>query len=257
MKKYLKKELIVDIILPNYNGASSIKRSINSVISQSFKNWKLFIIDDGSKDNSKKIINKFKNININKIYLNRNRGVSYCRNLGIKKSKSKYIAFIDSDDYWTKNKLREQIKFMEKFYYKFTYSDYTPFKVVNKKKIIKKKINSPVSFTYNKFINNTTIAMSTVVIHRSILGKIKFKNFTICEDYLFKCELLKKNKIANKINKITMFYQISKNSKQSNKLKNIYWIWYINKKYNKLSSYKNLKSVICIIFNSIKKYGFK
>ena len=54
-----------------------------------------------------------------------------------------------------------------------------------------------------------------------------------------------------------MFYQISKNSKQSNKLKNIYWIWYINKKYNKLSSYKNLKSVICIIFNSIKKYGFK
>ena len=112
MKKYRKK-LMVDIILPNYNNASSIKTSIKSVISQSFKNWKLFIIDDGSKDNSGKIISKFKNKKINKIYLKKNKGVSYCRNLGIKKSKSDYIAFIDSDDYWKKNKLEKQIKLME------------------------------------------------------------------------------------------------------------------------------------------------
>ena len=99
--------------------------------------------------------------------------------------------------------------------------------------------------------------MSTLIIHRSILGSIRFKNFEVCEDYLFKCELLKKNKIAIKLGLNTMFYKISKNSKQGNKLKNIYWIWYINKKYNKLFLWKNLKSIIFIIFNSIKKYGFK
>ena len=54
-----------------------------------------------------------------------------------------------------------------------------------------------------------------------------------------------------------MFYQISKNSLQSNKVRNLYWVWYINKNYNRLSIFKNLKSLILIIINSIKKYGIK
>ena len=54
-----------------------------------------------------------------------------------------------------------------------------------------------------------------------------------------------------------MFYRISKNSLQSNKLRNLYWVWYINRNYNRLSFLKNLKSLIFITINSIKKYGFK
>ena len=102
--------------------------AINSVISQSYKNWKLLIIDDGSNDTSSKIILKYKNEkNIKTIFLSKNKGVSFSRNLGIRLSNSKYIAFIDSDDYWTKDKLTEQILFMEKFNYEFTYTNYTPF----------------------------------------------------------------------------------------------------------------------------------
>ena len=67
----------------------------------------------------------------------------------------------------------------------------------------------------------------------------------------------KKNNTAVKLTKNTMFYQISKNSLQSNKVRNLYWVWYINKKYNRLSIFKNLKSLILIIINSIKKYGIK
>ena len=171
-------------------------------------------------------------------------------------SSSKYLAFVDSDDYWDKYKLEKQIRFMEKFNHKFTYTDYIPFKEQNSKRVFKKKINVREKFNFNQFINNSSIAMSSVIIERSIINNLKFKKLKICEDYLFKCEILKKQD-AFKCKDTTMFYRISKNSLQSNKLRNFYWVWLINKKYNNLNIYKNIKSLLSISFNSIKKYGFK
>ena len=98
--------------------------------------------------------------------------------------------------------------------------------------------------------------MSTVIVERSLIKNLKFKKLKICEDYLFKCEILKKQN-AYKCEGVVMFYRISKNSLQSNKLRNFYWVWLINKKYNNLNIYKNIKSLLSISFNSIKKYGFK
>ena len=95
------------------------------------------------------------------------------------------------------------------------------------------------------------------MIERSIIKTIRFKKIKICEDYLFKCEILKKNNHAMGFNQNTMYYQISKNSLQSNKLRNLYWVWRINKYYNQLSLVKNLKSLFFIVINSIKKYGIK
>ena len=257
METLIKEKTFVDVILPNYNKAEFIEESINSVTTQTYNNWKLFVIDDSSQDDSKKIINNYKSRNIKAIYLYKNKGVAFCRNLGIRLSDSKYISFIDSDDCWSQYKLEEQILFMEKLNYEFTYTDYTPFVVKNNKKFFKKKIIVPNSFTYDQFINNTSIGMSSVIIRRSIIGTTRFRKLKICEDYFFKCEILKKVSTAIKFNSNTMFYRISKNSLQSNKLRNLYWVWYINRNYNRLSFLKNLKSLIFITINSIKKYGFK
>ncbi len=252
-----KKDPFVDIILPNYNKGEFLEETIDSVLEQTYKNWNLFIIDDNSHDNPKKIIDKYKSHNISAIYLSRNKGVGFCRNLGMRLSNSKYISFIDSDDYWSPSKLEEQIFFMEKFSYDFTYTDYTPFIVKKNKKIFRKQFIAPISFNYEQFINNTSIGMSSVIISRSAVGTTRFKKVKICEDYIFKCEILKKNNTAVKLKKNTMFYQISKNSLQSNKIRNLYWVWHINKNYNRLSFFKNLKSIVLIIINSVKKYGIK
>ena len=146
---------------------------------------------------------------------------------------------------------------MEEYNHGFTYSDYTPFTTKNNKKKFRKQIIAPNSFDYHQFIKNTSIGMSSVIIKRSILGTIKFPKVKICEDYYLKCEILKRNNIAVKFNKNTMFYRISKNSLQSNKLRSLYWVWFINKKYNHFSLLKNLKSLLFITINSIKKYGIK
>tara|TARA_B100002052_G_scaffold203549_1_gene185854 strand:+ start:98 stop:859 length:762 start_codon:yes stop_codon:yes gene_type:complete len=248
----------VDIILPNFNKATYLKEAVDSIFEQTYENWKLYIIDDCSTDKSKIILEKFKNSKkVKIIYLNKNMGPSFCRNYGIRISSSKYISFMDSDDYWTKDKLQEQISFMEKNNFKFTYTDYIPFFEKNGKKKFINKTTLKSSLTFEDFILNTSINTTTMIISRTILKHLKFKKLKKLEDYLFKCEILKQNIVAHKLNKSLAFYRILNKSRSSHKFKNIFYLWRINKKFNQLNTLKNLKSIIMISINSLKKYGFK
>ena len=248
----------VDIILPNFNKATYLKEAVDSIFKQTYENWKLYIIDDCSTDKSKIILEKFKNSKkVKIIYLNKNMGPSFCRNYGIRISSSKYISFMDSDDYWTKDKLQEQISFMEKNNFKFTYTDYIPFFEKNGKKKFINKTTLKSSLTFEDFILNTSINTTTMIISRTILKHLKFKKLKKLEDYLFKCEILKQNIVAHKLNKSLAFYRILNKSRSSHKFKNIFYLWRINKKFNQLNTLKNLKSIIMISINSLKKYGFK
>tara|TARA_Y100001970_G_scaffold41512_1_gene51347 strand:- start:34590 stop:35363 length:774 start_codon:yes stop_codon:yes gene_type:complete len=254
----LKKEPDVDIIIPNFNKAKFLDECIQSVIQQSYSNWKLFIIDDASKDNSINILKKYENMEkITIVKLKKNKGPAFCRNLGMRLSKSKYISFLDSDDIWTKDKLRKQIDFMIKHNYDFTYTDYLPFFHNINNKIFKKKTNLKKSFTYEEFILNSSINSSTMIINRNIVFNYKFKKTKILEDYLFKCEILKNGKTAYKLSDNLAFYRIVSNARSSNRILNFIWLWKINKKYNNLNIFNNIKSIIFISINSLKKYGIK
>ena len=157
---------LVSVILPNYNNEKYIDKSIASVISQTFINWELFIIDDASSDNSLKIINKYQKMeNIKILILKKNMGVSFCRNLGMRLSKGKYIAFLDSDDFWTNNKLDGQIKFMSTKGYQFSFSDYFSFRDEDYKKT--KQTSIARKFCFDSFIKNTSINTSNVA-HKSL-----------------------------------------------------------------------------------------
>jgi len=246
------KKTEIDIILPNYNSFQFIDKTIQSVLNQNLTNWKLIIIDDFSNIETRKKIKKYEKLRKIKIYwLKKNRGAAYCRNFAINKSKSKYLAFIDSDDIWKKNKLKSQINFMLKKKYLFSFTYYETFG--KKKKFIK----PPVNFDYSHFVRNTSIATSTMMVKRSEIKNIKFSKTKICEDYYFKCKLLKKVKYAFCLNKFLTKYRVSNNSLQSNSFRNFFWIWKINKNYNKMNLFENFFSLLCISLNSVKKYGIK
>ena len=258
MQTFTVKKTFVDIILPNYNKAEFLEEAINSVITQTYKNWHLYIVDDHSNDNSAKVIDKFLNLeNVTVIKLYKNKGPSFCRNYAMRISKSKYISFIDSDDSWLSDKLEKQIAFMEKHNLSFTYTDYTPFFESFGKKKITKRTFLKDHFNYTTFIKNSSINTTTMIITRSILGSHKFKKIELLEDYLFKCKLLKSNNIAKKLDEDLAFYRILNKSRSSQRLKNIYWLWHINKNYNKLNFFDNIISIFFISINSIKKYGIK
>ena len=258
MQSFIREKIFVDVILPNYNKTEFLEEAINSVITQTYKNWHLYIIDDNSSDNSEKIIDKFSNLkNVTIIKLQKNKGPSFCRNYAMRISKSKYISFIDSDDSWLNDKLEKQIYFMEKYNLSFTYTDYTPFFENFGKKKIKKRTFLKDHFNYRTFIRNSSINTTTMIIARSILGSYRFRKIKLLEDYLFKCKLLKGNNIAKKLDENLAFYRISNKSRSSQRLKNVYWLWHINKNYNKLNFIDNIISIFFISINSIKKYGIK
>ena len=254
-------EIKVEIVLPNYNSDQFISETIDSILNQTFKNWKLVVVDDNSNLHSKELLKKYSNHpKIKIIWLKKNKGPGFCRNIAMRYSKSDYIAFIDSDDIWYKDKLLEQLNFMLRNNFEFTYTGYLTFKT--KGSLLKEhnKLNTimpPKKFNFNTFIKNTSIGTSTMIIKKNLIKNVNFTNTKICEDYYFKCKLLKKIEYAYCVPKILTKYRIRPDSLQSNKLKNFYWIWYINKNYNQFNFFKNLMSTLCISINSMKKYGFK
>lgn len=248
---------IITIIIPNFNKQEYLEECINSVIEQSFTEWSLIIIDDNSTDNSTLFLSKFeRNEKIKLIKLKKNKGPSFCRNLGMRLSTTKYLAFLDSDDYWDKEKLEDQINFMKNGNFKITFSDYYIFKNSQKNNIIGSTNISPF-LDFNHFVKNSSINTSTLILEKSIIGKTKFKNIPLLEDYIFKCDLLKKGLVAHKLNKNNTAYRLTGKTRSSNNIKNLLILWKVNRKYNKLNFFKNLVSVISITLNSLKKYGLK
>ena len=154
----------IDIIIPVYNSQKFIIKTIKSVFRQTYKNWKLIIIDDASTDKTIKLVERIcKKVKKKIIILknNINRGQAYSRNRGLKFSKSKFVTFLDSDDFWDKDKLKKQIKFMTINNYNFTYTDY---KIIKNNQI--KKIIVPDSYNYKRFIHNSSIATSSVIFKK-------------------------------------------------------------------------------------------
>ena len=100
---------MVSIIMPTYNSATYIVDAVQSVLQQTYQNWELFIIDDGSTDITKDIIKPFLTNNKIRYIFQDNSGPAKARNSGIKIASGNYIAFLDSDDMWQSNKLEQQI----------------------------------------------------------------------------------------------------------------------------------------------------
>ncbi len=238
--------------MPVYNSEKYLMLSINSVINQSYKNWELICIDDFSTDKSKELLETYKkNKKIKIFYKSKNTGPADCRNLGLIKSSGKYICFLDSDDYWNKKKLFNQLNFMIKNNYLFSYTDYIFFKGNNLKK--KYNLKCPKKFNFFSFVRNTSICTSSMMIKKNFLKQVKFNKKYKFDDYLFKCQILKKTDGFN-TQKYLTFYRIKSSSVSSNKIENFKDVWKINNEKNKFKFFQNVISLVNITINSLIKY---
>jgi len=105
----------ISIIIPTYNRANLLAKSINSVLSQTYKDFELIVVDDGSTDNTSEIVENFKknDVRIVYIHIDNSGGPAHPKNIGIKKAQGEYIAFLDDDDEWMSTKLEKQISLFE------------------------------------------------------------------------------------------------------------------------------------------------
>lgn len=236
-------EPLVSIITPSYNSKDFIGETIESVLSQTYKNWEMIIVDDCSNDLSQEYIEKYsqKDGRIKLIKLNENVGAGIARNEAIKSAKGKYIAFLDSDDLWEKNKLKKQIIFMEENEYSFTFTDFQ--KISEDGKERKMFVKAPKNLSYNKNLYYNHIQTSTVIYNQEKLGKIYMPEIRKRQDYGLWQKILTKT-LGYGLNENLMFYRLRKNSISSNKIELIKWQW---KFYREVLNLNLIKSVIYLI----------
>ena len=162
---------LVSIITPTYNCASFVLKTIDSVLSQTYKSFELIIIDDCSTDNTVNIIESYKDPRIVLLKNKENSGAAYSRNRGINAAKGDYIAFLDGDDIWSPNKLEKQLKFMIDNNYGFSY---TNFNTVDENGHLEKYyFTGPKKVTHKMFIKSNYIGCSTAMYKRDIFPDLE------------------------------------------------------------------------------------
>lgn len=244
----------VSIIMPYFKSELFLEKTIKSVLNQSFTDWELIIIDDENSSNSKKFLIKYKRLKKIRIYHNNvTVGAGLSRNIGIKKAKKKFIAFIDSDDLWKKNKLYLQIQAMKKQNLDFSF---TAFECINEKGAKLYKVKADDELNYKKLLSACNIACSSVLIKKKIFNKVSFDNLKTKEDYNLWLKISRLGYKIGGINKILTSYLSRSSSLSSNhldKLKNAFLIYHRENNFNILISFF---FVIRLYFNAFKKKYF-
>lgn len=249
------KELdLVSIITPVYNCEKFISETIECVLCQSYKNFEMILVDDCSLDNSAKIIKKYakKDKRIRYVKLDDNSGAAIARNKALEESKGRFIAYLDADDKWNKDKLEKQVKFMLENNYAFTCTDYEKIdENGNSLKIIK----IPKKVDYNLFLRNTIIQTVGVMVDTFVTGKdlLMMPNIRRRQDAATWCQLLKAGYDCYDVPEVLSYYRVVSNSLSSNKFKAIKMNWYWYRKIEKLSLFKTFYCFIGYAFNAVKK----
>ena len=174
----------ISVIIPTYNRCDLLKRAINSVIKQTIKPKEIIIVDNGSIDQTYQMVSSlFPEINY---FIEKKRGVSAARNKGILESKSKWIAFLDSDDAWKPTKLEKQMEYsvFNQDKYRIIHTDETWYR--NKKFLNQlKKHKKSGGNIFKNSLQLCCISPSSVVLKKQIFEEYGLfdENLEVCEDY--------------------------------------------------------------------------
>jgi len=253
-KEYLEYEDgLVSIITPLHNGENFVSETIESVLKQTYSNWEMIIVDDCSTDGGADIVMAYaaKYPRIRFIRNEKNQGPALTRNTAIREAKGEYIAFLDSDDLWTSDKLEKQISFMMKANYPFTFTYYD--QISEEGKFLKNVDRLSEKVDYLSTIKSNKIGCLTAVYSVKYFGKVYMENIAKRQDYTLWLKLLKKVDYAYCVPHILAHYRIRENSVSSNKFKLVKYHWHIYKNIEGHSFLKSLYFISNYIFVRIFK----
>ena len=182
---------LVSVVMPSYNTAEYIREAIQSVLSQTYTDLELIIVDDCSTDNTDEIVSTFKDDRIKYLKNEKNSGAAVSRNYALREAKGKWIAFLDSDDIWLPEKLERQLKYMKEHNYSFTFTDY---------KIQLNGVWLPYVYFGPDFVNKRKMkdycyfSTITVIYDREKVGLIQIADIKKNNDYAMWFKVIEKCK---------------------------------------------------------------
>ena len=244
----------VSVIMPAYNCEKYIEAAIRSVVSQTFTDWELIVLDDGSSDSTREIIDRLaaEDDRIVPMPNERNMGVAKTRNRGLDISRGRYVALLDSDDIWLSGKLEEQIKKLQAENAGICYCSYSIIDSEGSK--VKKDYIVPKNVDFPLLLKENYIGCSTVVIDREILGENRFLTDYYHEDYVLWLELLRGGAKAVGCTETLAEWRYIRNSRSFNKKQSALNRWDIYRNHLKLSVAHSLCSFLNYAFRGFKKY---
>ncbi len=232
---------MVSIITPAYNAARYIEQTMASVMAQTFNDWEMVVVNDASTDRTGAIVQQYsqQDARIRLIHPDEHIGPARARNLAIRSANGRYIAFLDSDDLWHRQKLERQMAFMANHGYAFTFTSYQRIKGPRARPL--NVIHAPHAIDYQHYLKNTIIGTLTVMIDRHQTGPLKMPNIRSSHDMALWCDILKRGFKAYGLPETLAYYRILPGSNTARKLRAAQDVW---KVYRDIEQIRFLPSVV-------------
>lgn len=211
--------------MPVYNAERFLGEAIESVLSQTYTDWELWVVDDCSTDGSSRIVRRYMERDARIHYLRTDEASgspTLPRNRGIENARGRYIAFLDSDDVWLPHKLEEQLREFDDSQTAIVYSDYE--KIGEEGKRENRVVKAPLSVDYRQLLLGNVIGCLTAVYDTEKVGKVYLSRHSH-EDYILWLSILKQGYMARNTGRVAALYRVRKRSVSSNKLKALSWQW--------------------------------
>jgi teichuronic acid biosynthesis glycosyltransferase TuaG len=211
---------LVSIITPMYNGERFVSQTIESVLSQTYTNWEMIVIDDGSKDDGVSKVANYAAVDKRiTIFSQANGGSASARNNGIRRAKGQYISLLDADDTWNPDFLTKQIDLLNYKQASLVYSSHT--RIDEHSNEILKPFIVPEKITYKDLLKTCYISCLTGVYDVSAHGKVYLREDmkSLRDDYVYWLEIMKKVKIAYGTKDVVANYRILDSSASRKKKK--------------------------------------
>lgn len=205
----MREDLLFSIVIPTYNRSNLIGRCLQSIVNQTYKNWEAIVVDNFSEDDTEEVVSSFKDERIH-YYKNHNYGViSVSRNYALDRAKGQWVCFLDSDDWWTSDKLEQLLPYITKFdlIYHGYKTDTDSSWGIKRTKLLFYTVNEPtVAYVLQR---SDPFNPSCSAISMDFIGKTRFseeENLFAIEDYDFFLQLLQKNPRIKHLKKYLTFY---------------------------------------------------
>jgi len=220
-------EDLVSIIMPSYNTARYISDSIKSVQAQTHTNWELLIVDDCSTDDSVAVIRSFADPRIILLQNEKNSGAAISRNYALREARGKWIAFLDSDDTWSPEKLEKQIGFMKDNGYAFTFTDY---RICLDGQWLPYICTGPVVVNKRRMYDYCYFSTITVMYDRERIGLIQIADLRKNNDYAMWLQAIEKSNAYRLPECLSVYNKHDGSISSGSKVKLIKWHYLLFRK---------------------------
>ena len=244
---------LISIIMAAYNAEKTIEQAINSVLSQTYTNFELLVVNDCSTDRTAELVKSIaaKDSRVRLISNVKNNGVSYTRKHGLEEAKGDWIAILDSDDAWEPEKLEKQIVLQRRTNADllFTGSAFMD----SEGHPIDWCLHAPKEVTYRQLLKQNVLSNSSALVRKELYAKYYAIGDGMHEDFAIWLSILKEGKKAYGVDEPLLIYRIAKSSKSGNKVKAARMNWNTYR-YVGLNLMEAIYYECWYIFNGIRKY---